>query len=246
MEPEGSSYLDPATGAPLERGVAAVIHHPERPDFREFVALFHDSDPDIGLFVMPYDEEVKPAGGGSNYRTAPLGLRLAEFGVLLDGDPIPAELMGRAGALFDSRVFGDPETDVFEAHVGDPVRFRVVSGYSEQPQVFFVEGHQWELTPTLPGSDVVSARYLAPTGVLNIELTQAGGAAGRPGDYQWGNHRLPFEKAGQWGVLRVLPPDGGEALRPLPDREEFVRPRDTQPTMGAGEDDRTFAALAQH
>ncbi len=221
VEPAGSSYLHPVTGEPLERGVAAVIHNPALADFREFVTVFQDSDPDIGLPVMPYDEEVNQLVG-VNYHAEPLSLRLAAFDVLLDSDPIPASLAVAARAIFDSRVYGDPETDVFEAYVGDPVRFRVVSGYSEQSQVFSVEGHQWALTPTLPGSDVLSARYLPPTGVLNVELMSTGGPAGRPGDYLWGNHRLPYEKAGQWGYLRVLAAGQSTALRPLPDRAQIT------------------------
>ena len=70
-------------------------------------------------------------------------------------------------------------------------------------QVFTIEGHDWRLTPGIPNSDVVSARYLPPTGVLNIELATAGGPQERPGDYMWRNQRLPFQKAGQWGLLRV-------------------------------------------
>jgi hypothetical protein len=215
VEPAGASYLDPYSGEPLERGVAAVIDHPTLPPFREFVTIFQDSDPDIGLFVMPYDEEVNRLVG-VNYRVEPLRLRLARFNVLRDSDPIPAGNLTEASALFDSEIFGDPSTDVFEAYAGDPVRFRVLSGYSEQPQVFYAEGHEWELTPGLPGSDVVSSRYLPPTGVLNIELKRTGGPQARPGDYLWSNHRLPYEKAGQWGYLRVLEPGGDHPLRPLP------------------------------
>ena len=108
-----------------------------------------------------------------------------------------------ARSLFDSHVFGEPDTNVFEAYTGDRVRFRVISGHSEQSQIFTIEGHDWRLTPGIPNSDVVSARYLPPTGVLNIELATAGGPQERPGDYMWRNQRLPFQKAGQWGLLRV-------------------------------------------
>lgn len=216
VEPAGSTYLDPVTGEPVESGIAAVIAHPDNPDFREFVTLFHDSDPDIGLFVMPYDEEVNRLVA-VNYRLEPLSLRLAEFGIALDGDQIPPELLDHSRTLFNSEVFGDPNTNVFETYAGEPVRFRVLSGFSEQNQVFAVEGHQWEHMPSLPGSDVLSSRHLPSTGVLNIELDRAGGPAERPGDYQWGNHRLPYQKAGQWGILRVLPQDSSDTLIPLPD-----------------------------
>ena len=210
IEPEGSTYADPHTREELLSGVAAVIRNPNMPDFREFVTIFQDNDPDIGLFLMPYDEEVNRLVG-VNYRAEPLALRLAQFNVLLDSDPIPKAQMSQARALFDSGSFGDPETNVFEAFSGDPIRFRVISAYSEQNQVFSVEGHQWELTPGLKGSDVVSSRYLPPTGVLNVELKSSGGPRYQSGDYQWSNHRLPYQKAGQWGLMRLYPSSG-----PLP------------------------------
>ena len=214
IEPEGSTYVDPDTGTPLLSGVAAVIQSPGIRDFREFVTVFQDNDPDIGLFLMPYDEEVNRLVG-VNYRAEPLKLRLAQFDVLLDSDPIPADQMSQSRALFNSDAFGDPQTNVFEAFSGDPVRFRVISAYSEQNQVFSVEGHEWQLTPQLQGSDVVSSRYLPPTGVLNIELKSSGGPQTRPGDYLWGNHRLPYQKAGQWGLLRLYQ---SRNLLPLADR----------------------------
>ena len=219
VEPEGATYLDPYTGEPLLNGVEAMIRTPDSPDFREFVTVFQDNDPDIGLFVMPYDEEVNRLVA-VNYRAEPLSLRLAEFNVLRDRDQLDPNQMTLAKAMFDPRSFPALETNAFATFSGDPVRFRVVSGYSEQPQMFFVESHEWQLTPQLTGSDVVSSRYLPPTAVLNVELMSTGGPQQRPGDYQWGNHRLPFEKAGQWGLMSVLDPSSDTLLKPLPDRDQ--------------------------
>ena len=42
VEAPGSTWTDPQTGCPLKSGVFADIHHPFRPDFREFVTIFHD------------------------------------------------------------------------------------------------------------------------------------------------------------------------------------------------------------
>jgi FtsP/CotA-like multicopper oxidase with cupredoxin domain len=214
VEPAGASYTDPHSGEPLLSGVAAVISQPNGETFREFVTIFQDNDPDIGLFVMPYDEEVNRIVG-VNYRAEPLSLRLAAFDVLRDADPIRPEDAAAAAALFSAAAFGDPTTNVFQTYAGDPVRFRVVSAYSEQNQVFSVEGHQWQLTPQIPGSDVVSSRYLPPTAVLNVQLDSSGGVQARPGDYLWLNHRLPFLKAGQWGILRVLPVGAESGILPL-------------------------------
>ncbi len=202
IEPAGAEYFDPFSNKPLRAGVQAVVRTNGGDSFREFVTIFQDTDPDIGLFLMPYDQEVDRLAG-VNYRTEPLNNRLLQIGVIEDADAIPEDRLDLAQRVFDSDTFGDPDTNTFEAFAGDPVRFRVVSGHSEQSQVFSVEGHDWQLTPSIAGSDVVSSRYLPPTGVLNVELAGAGGPQARPGDYLWSNHRLPYLKAGQWGLLRV-------------------------------------------
>ncbi len=209
VEPPGATYEDPYTGEEIDSGVAAVIRVPGQEDFREFVTLFQDNDPDIGLFVMPYDQDVNRLTG-VNYRAEPMTERLAALGVVEDGDPI--EDYELATRLFDPTAFGDPDTNIFEAYPGDRVVFRVASPYSEQAGIFSVEGHQWRLTPTLEGSDVVSSRYLPSSAAMNVDLGPAGGPAGRPGDYVWGNHRMPYQRAGQWGFLRVLPPGSGGLL----------------------------------
>jgi manganese oxidase len=36
---------------------------------------------------------------------------------------------------------------------------------------------------------------------------QAGGPYRMPGDYLYMNHRMAYMEAGQWGFLRVRPPD---------------------------------------
>jgi len=208
IEPRGSRYLDPVTGSALLSGLEAVIETADGEMFREFVTIFHDADPDAGLFIMPYEQDVD-ALVGVNYSAEPLTLRLAQFGVLRDEDFINSRDFERAKGLYDSSEFGDPKTNVFESFTGEQIRLRVISAYSEQNQVFSVEGHQWARTPQLSGSDILSSRYLTPTGVLNIELT----ASQYHGDYIWGNHRLPFEKAGQWGLIRVLDSDVGTSIK---------------------------------
>ena len=47
---------------------------------------------------------------------------------------------------------------------------------------------------------------------LNIIIDGgAGGRSGSPGDYLYGDHRLPYREAGLWGLFRVYPKDDGEA-----------------------------------
>jgi hypothetical protein len=45
-------------------------------------------------------------------------------------------------------------------------------------------------------------------GLEAITLQPVGGAGGDatlPGDYLYGDHRLPYREAGLWGLLRVYP-----------------------------------------
>lgn len=215
VEPKGSTYVDPYTGVPLTSGVEAVIQNPEMADFREFVLVYHDADPDIGTFVMPYGEEVDKMTL-VNYRAEPVKKRLSQFELVLDKDRFDNDSdMDQARAVYDSSQFGDPNTNVFSAFSGDPVRFRIISGYSEQPQTFSLEAHEWELTPEIPGSDRVSSRYLPSTGVLNIRIPSAGGPNQHTGDYMWSNHRQTHQKIGQWGLMRVLPTNSRTNLKPL-------------------------------
>ncbi|MCZ6604095.1 MAG: multicopper oxidase domain-containing protein, partial [Alphaproteobacteria bacterium] len=206
VEPAGATYHDVSSDAPVTSGVEAVVRMPGGEFFREFVTVFADQDPDIGLFLMPYDADVdRPAT--VNYRAEPLRPRTALFGVLEDRDFIDPSALDLAIRLYNEDTYGPPATNVFAVRAGERARFRVISGFSEQNQVFSIEGHDWQLTPGLAGSDVVSSRHLISGGTLNVELRSVGGPAGRPGDYLWSNHRLPFFKAGQWGLLRVLPRD---------------------------------------
>ncbi len=46
VEAKGSSWTDPTTGKPLLSGCHADIRNPFKPDFREFVTVFHD-EPEI-------------------------------------------------------------------------------------------------------------------------------------------------------------------------------------------------------
>ena len=204
VEPVGATYHDPVTDAPIGDGVAAVIRLPDGSYFREFAALLVDHDIRIGRFVMPYQEEVR-GDASINYRSEPLERRAARLGRI--DDP-------RQALLYDTELHGPPETALFVAEAGDDIRFRVISAYSEQPPVFSVEGHDWALTPELVGSDIVSARVVPSSGTINARLRNAGGPAGRPGDYLWSNHRLPYLEAGQWGLLRILAVDSEAALGP--------------------------------
>ncbi|MBI4496990.1 MAG: hypothetical protein HY689_03700, partial [Chloroflexi bacterium] len=205
VEPKGAIPMHPATGAYLRQGSQAVIALPDGTDFREFVALFHEEDAGIGIHQMPYRPDII-GNALINYHNAPLAPRRAR-------DPDPSR-------LFSSTIHGDPATPVFRAITGDPVTFRVVSGFGQQSQPFSLEGHQWPLTPLLEGSDLVYSRQIGPTDALDARLQ---GGAGQPGTYLYLNQRLPYLEGGMWGLLRVQETASAD-LPALPDRDGPLPP----------------------
>ncbi len=112
-----------------------------------------------------------------------------------------------------------PDIPVLDAEAGDPVRLHLVAPFSEQAQVFSLDGHRWPAEPGLPGTPLRSSQAIAGGEALTLRLDGgAGGPERLAGTYRWEDHRLPYAEAGLWGQLRVRPA-GGEAglpgLRPL-------------------------------
>lgn len=123
--------------------------------------------------------------------------------------------------VFRSDVHGDPATPAMEAFVGDAVKLHVLLPFSEQNQVFNLEGHQWPLEPAMPGSDLLSSVQIGALETITIVPEQgAGGRASFPGDYLYGDHREPYRETGLWGIFRVhLSGASGAGIMPLPARE---------------------------
>ena len=201
--PRGARYRDPVTGDDAARSSAwrVDVLPPEAPAYRDFTLFLQDEDEGLANHQMPYTTQVRGVAA-VNYAAEPLSDRLAV-------DPDTA-------TLFTGAVHGDPATPVLEAHAGDPVRLRVLAPWSEQSQVFAVEGHRWPVEATREGTPLVSAVKLGGLEALTLVLDGgAGGPARLTGDYVYGNHREPYKEAGQWGLLRVLAPGSG-GPRPLP------------------------------
>lgn len=204
--PAGATYTDPITGEDLSEASSwrADVTPPAGPAYRDFTLFLQDEDAIIGNAVMPYTEHVAGVVG-LNYRAEPLAARL-------EHDPDTA-------SIYASTVHGDPATPLLEAYVGDPVRFHVLLPFNEQAHVFSLEGHEWPLEPGLRGSDLLSSVQVGALEAITIvPLGGAGGAAGLPGDYLYGDHREPFREAGLWGVFRVHALSAEDAdLLPLTD-----------------------------
>ncbi|MDX6196987.1 MAG: hypothetical protein QOJ79_138 [Actinomycetota bacterium] len=158
-----------------------------------------------------------------------------DFTVFLqDGDasigthrmPYTKDVDGVAAVSYGSAASGsEVAAPVLRAFVGDPVQLHVVVPASEQTQVVTVDGHTWPLEPGRPGTTHVSAATVG--GLQSLTLRLDGGAGGRrgvPGDYRYGNARLPYDVAGMWGILRVQPHTSRLVLAALPTARAGSRP----------------------
>jgi hypothetical protein len=115
---------------------------------------------------------------------------------------------------------GDPETPVFLAQPGVPVRFRILepAGHPRQHS-FALFGHHWNFEPWTQLSTVQSFNPftfevgadsgIGPARHTNI-LTMAGGLFKVPGDYLYRTmDSFGFSGGGLWGIFRV------QAVKPI-------------------------------
>jgi hypothetical protein len=136
--------------------------------------------------------------------------------------------------MFTACVTGEsePVTPTILAHAGDPVRIHVFGAFSEQNQIFSIEGHEWPFKPNMVGADMLSSLQFGGSEYLDVFIKEgAGGPTHIPGDYVWQNHRMPYAQAGQWGYLRVLPV-GDRRILPLNSGEAGSRTAES-PQEGA-------------
>jgi hypothetical protein len=120
-------------------------------------------------------------------------------------------------AASDTLVAADPQTPVFRAPGGMPVRFRLVDpgGIGDNQQVFELTGHVWEEEPFQQNSMVLGHNPLSqhsgttaaygPTSHYNILIDSAGGADKIPGDYRYRSWTANQYQVGMWGLFRVGP-----------------------------------------
>ena len=195
--PLHAAFRDPATGADASRASAwSVDVVPSGGKaYRDFTLLFQDQDEAIGNHRMPYTTNVSGAVG-INYTNAPLADRLDKA-----GDP---------SAVYRADLAGPPATPLLDAYAGDPVRIHVLAPWSEQAQVFSVEGHRWPVEPGRDGTNLISSLQVGALEAVTIDLRGgAGGGDALPGDYLYGDHREPYREAGLWGIFHVRPTGGG-------------------------------------
>lgn len=193
--PPGATYLDPLSGRDLgsESAWAVNVVPVEGHPYRDFTLFLQDDDATLGTHRMPYLAGVSGVSA-LNYQHEPLADRL-------DSDPDTA-------LLFRSDVHDDPSTPLLDTVVGDAVRIHVLVPWSEQAQVFSVEGHRWPFEPGRAGTTLLSSVTIGGLEAVTLHLDGgAGGRAALVGDFLYGDHREPYREAGLWGLFRVRPRD---------------------------------------
>ena len=230
IEPRGSMWR-----ADTDYRASATVFPAHGAPFREFVVMAQD---DINMLVNGNSFYASAPGNNLsafNYRSEPFAYR---FGALMDkamGNNAPSDWSNLSGgdlinignfqfssmdttnATSDTLVAADPQTPIFRAPGGMPVRFRLVDpgGIGDNQQVFELTGHVWEEEPFQQNSTVLGHNPLSqhsgttaaygPTSHYNILIDSAGGANKIPGDYRYRSWTANQYQVGMWGLFRVGP-----------------------------------------
>ncbi|MBI0539420.1 hypothetical protein D9599_28270 [Roseomonas sp. KE2513] len=195
-------------------------------DHREFVVFFHD-EPE---FVPPHTEVVPDpcmatdpgggAGGGHgghgagddplpimpvSYRAEPMVNREQTlWRWMRDGHVLKRPVLNEE-QHHSSWMFGDPETPILKAYIGDPVRIRFVHAGVKETHVFHLHLYEWHAVPEDRTSPRIDAISVSPQTAHTIEL--AWGAGNRhqvAGDVIWHCHLYPHFHEGMWGMFRTF------------------------------------------
>lgn len=205
--PTGARYSDPVTGQDdsLASSWRVDVHPPNGPAYRDFSLFFEDEDAAIGTAIMPYTEQVQGVVG-LNYNAQPIAARLAQ-----NQD---------TSRVYRSDIHGDPSTPLLEAYASDGIKIHVLVPFSEQAHVFSLENHVWPYEAGNATSQTLDSQQVGGLEAITLSIAKgAGGEFSLPGDYLYGDHRLPYMEAGLWGLFRVYPRDAqGVALRQLDSR----------------------------
>ena len=150
-----------------------------------------------------------------NYRTEPLSYRFANEDWLQNTpSQVPA---GIDRGLTDELVQADPQTPVFAAARGVPVRMRMFHPGGSNEEVMTLHGHFWQEEPYTHGSKRIGHNPLSQStgsrdafganASFDMVLNHAGGVFGVPGDYLFRTFIGNDFVFGMWGLLRVGDPD---------------------------------------
>lgn len=206
VEPKGSSYHSPRTGAVERAGTLVDVRVDPNAggspvadgvdgSFREFMLFLQNNNPVEGRFSQ--------GGGTINLRAEPWRLR--------EGDGLDPAYK------FSSVLHGAPRTQTIGAYVGDPIVVRGM-GLVERVGGIRFTGHRFHQERYTDLSDTRDATFIGISERFDVSLEGgAGGPGGRTGDYLYYSTLGKDFESGAWGILRVLG-NPNSRLQPLPDR----------------------------
>jgi hypothetical protein len=228
IEPMGSSWR-----ADTDYRASATVFPARGQPFREFVLMTQN---DINMFVNGNSFYTANNGlSAFNYRSEPFFYRYGTQMNAAMGGSAPqdwskltaTDLANTGTFLFssldtthatsNSLVGGDPETPIFRAPAGMPVRFRLADagGVGDNQQVFELTGHVWQEEPYQKDSTVLGnnpqSRYTGtttgygPSSHYDVLIDKAGGVNKVAGDYRYRSWTGNQYQVGLWGLFRVGP-----------------------------------------
>lgn len=221
IEPKGSSWIcdggvncdgTPNNGKVPISYASAIVKKSDGTTFREFVVVTQD------------DAIIKPGGAAAiNYRSEPMTFRYTNPPGTASQTACPN--LGSPGTDLNScpdvqRSFGnklvqaDPQTPIFTANAGQPVRFRLVQpGGATNGQVFTLHGHVWQEQPYKNNSTEIGDNPLSESigsrdsygaaSHYDVVINKAGGEDSVPGDYLYRTFIGAQIPKGIWGIFRV-------------------------------------------
>ncbi|MEO7397008.1 MAG: hypothetical protein ABIW84_00435, partial [Ilumatobacteraceae bacterium] len=208
IEPKGSTYHDPKTGAEVASGTYVDIHANQP----VVGGLLEGSFRELALWTL---DESPVTDSTLNLRAEPWAAR----GVNADPDRPPGP--GDPSLLFSSYKHGDPWPIHPQAYAGDPFVIRTIN-VGPSVDTLHIDGHRFFTENRyLDDAGKVSQR---PVDTIHYGISErytaildggAGGVKQRPGDYLFFNGIARRLQQGAWSLLRVL--DGNVPdLKPLP------------------------------
>lgn len=225
IEPEGSTWAEDPENT--KTYATADVKVPGGNDFREFVVVHQNSVANSKSKTLPSPAPtVSPSPkllggiGAINYRSEPFSGRGVPAPAPTPpppNQPPPAEGFSKAYSNTAITPNGNPETPVFTAVAGTPVRFRLLipgtstSNAIAAPPVFMVHGHPWQEEPYISDSTKIGFNPLSETqgaqqgGVgqkFDLLFPSAGGQFKVPGDYLYTTYQTA-NNTGTWGLFRV-------------------------------------------
>jgi FtsP/CotA-like multicopper oxidase with cupredoxin domain len=257
IEPAGSTFHDPVTGAPIRSGPIADIYTTgsagfgEKGDFREFVLWQQEGITSSGspqgcqmasfnLRAAPLIARDPNAANPNNANgpdvSVPDGVGNYNMGFTAEEEPAGSDRVNCTNVgtsndpyVFSSVAHGDPPTPILRAYVGDPVVIRQV-GLDEQVGDLRITGHRFAEERFSPEGVLTDAGTAGVSEKMDYVIEGgAGGDRHLPGDYLYYAGKSQDLESGAWGIFRVM-----NTLHSSGSNALEALPDRTAPPTGAG------------